>query len=79
MLVVIVVLLVGFVLFIGLLVLLIVCGMVGIDYCYVLFVFFLVGGGLVMLVDFVVRMINLFFEIFFGLVIVLIGVLFLLI
>ncbi len=70
--------LVGPVSFIGLMVPPIVRGIIGSDYRYVLPASFLVGGGLVMLADYVARMINPPFETPFGLIISLIGVPFLL-
>ena len=56
----------------------IVRGIIGSDYRYVLPASFLAGGGLVMLADYVARMINPPFETPFGLIISLIGVPFLL-
>lgn len=70
--------LVGPVSFIGLMVPPIVRGMIGSDYRYVLPASFLAGGGLVMLADFLARMVNPPFETPFGLIIALIGVPFLL-
>ncbi|AUB52965.1 FecCD family ABC transporter permease [Enterococcus mundtii] len=71
--------LVGPVSFIGLMVPPVVRGFVGTDYRYVLPASFIAGGILVMLADFVARMINPPFETPFGLVISLIGVPFLLV
>lgn len=70
--------LVGPVAFIGLMVPHIVRGAVGTDYRFVLPASFLFGGALVVLADFIARMINPPFETPFGLVIALIGVPFLL-
>ncbi|WP_301390052.1 iron chelate uptake ABC transporter family permease subunit, partial [Enterococcus entomosocium] len=71
--------LVGPVSFIGLMVPPVVRGFVGTDYRYVLPASFIAGGILVMLADFVARMVNPPFETPFGLVISLIGVPFLLV
>lgn len=67
--------LVGMIIFVGLMIFYMVCWLVGVNYCNSMLLMLIFGVILIVGVDLIVWLVNLLYEMFFGIIIFLIGVL----